>query len=70
MWIAPSAALERRSSGTLHLVYPTIKHLERLARFDSVEDARDYAQRKPVLTIVPKDTADDFEIPAELENAW
>ncbi len=70
IWIAPAAALERRSSGTLHLVYPTIKHLERLARFDSVEAALEYAQRKRVLTIVPKDTADDFEIPAVLENAW
>lgn len=70
MWIAPSAALERRQAGTLHLVYPTIKHLERLAGFDSVEAAHDYAKRKPVLTIVPRDSADDFEIPAALENSW
>lgn len=70
IWIAPSAALERRRSGTLHLVYPTIKHLERLAGFDSVDAALDYARRKRVLTIVPKDAADDFEIPATLENAW
>ena len=70
IWIAPSAALERRESGSLHLVYPTIKHLERLARFDSVQSALEYAQRKPVLTIVPNDTADDFAIPAVLENAW
>lgn len=70
IWIAPPEALERRRAGTLHLVYPTIKHLERLARFESVDDALDYAKRKPVLTIVPKDSADDFEIPASLENAW
>jgi 8-oxo-dGTP pyrophosphatase MutT (NUDIX family) len=70
IWIAPTAALERRRAGTLHLVYPTIKHLERLAAFDSVESASAFARRKPVLTIVPKDTADDFEIPATLENAW
>lgn len=70
IWIAPSAALERRRSQALHLVYPTIKHLERLAGFDSVEAALDYAQRKRVLTIMPKDTPDDFEIPAALENAW
>jgi 8-oxo-dGTP pyrophosphatase MutT (NUDIX family) len=70
IWIAPSEALERRRAGTLHLVYPTIKHLERLARFESVESALEYARRKPVLTIVPTDTADDFEIPAALENAW
>lgn len=70
IWIAPSAALERRRSGTLHLVYPTIKHLERLAGFDSVETALDYARRKRVLTIMPKNTPDDFQIPAALENAW
>jgi 8-oxo-dGTP pyrophosphatase MutT (NUDIX family) len=70
IWIAPSEALERRRAGTLHLVYPTIKHLERLARFESVESALEYARRKPVLTIVPADTADDFAIPAALENAW
>lgn len=70
IWIDPAGALERWRGGTLHLVYPTIKHLERLARFDSFESALDYARRKRVLTIVPNDTADDFEIPAELENAW
>jgi len=70
IWVEPSAALERRQAGKLHLVYPTIKHLERLARFDSVDAALDYAKRKPVLTILPKDAADDFEIPATLENAW
>jgi 8-oxo-dGTP pyrophosphatase MutT (NUDIX family) len=70
IWVAPSAALERRRAGELHLVYPTIKHLERLASFDSVEAALGYAQRKRVLTIVPRDTADDFEIPATLENTW
>ncbi len=31
IWIAPALALERQRAGTLHLVYPTIKHLERLA---------------------------------------
>jgi 8-oxo-dGTP pyrophosphatase MutT (NUDIX family) len=70
IWIAPSAALERHRAGSFHLVYPTIKHLERLAGFDSVDAALDYARHKPVLTIVPADTADDFEIPAVLENVW
>ncbi|MBV8067207.1 MAG: hypothetical protein JO113_04455 [Candidatus Eremiobacteraeota bacterium] len=70
LWISPSAALQRHQAGTLHLVYPTIKHLERLSAFDSVETALDFARCKPVLTIVPKATADDFEIPAMLENAW
>jgi recombination protein RecT len=70
IWIAPKAALERRRAASLHLVYPTIKHLERLQDYDSVEDVLQFARRKQVLTIVPKDGADDFEIPATLENAW
>jgi 8-oxo-dGTP pyrophosphatase MutT (NUDIX family) len=70
LWIAPPEALERRRAGTLHLVYPTVKHLERLQSFDSVDAALEFARRKPVLTIVPTDTADDFEIPPALENAW
>ncbi len=70
LWIAPAQALARRRAGTMHLVYPTIKHLARLQSFDSVESALAFARRKPVLTIVPRDAAGDFAIPPELEDAW
>lgn len=70
VWISPAEALARQRSGTMHLVYPTIKHLTRLEPFDSVEMALEFARTKPILTIVPKDAAEDFEIPAALENAW
>jgi 8-oxo-dGTP pyrophosphatase MutT (NUDIX family) len=70
LWIAPSAALARLRSETMHLVYPTIKHLARLEAFDSVSAALEFARSKPVLTIVPRDTDDAFELPTGLENAW
>ena len=70
IWIAPHQALEQRHAGTLHLVYPTIKHLERLEAYGRVDEALQFARSKAVLTIVPKDAADDFTIPATLENAW
>lgn len=70
IWIAPSRALELQRAGTLHLVYPTIKHLERLSSFASVGDALRYARTKPVLTIMPAANVDNFAIPAALENAW
>jgi 8-oxo-dGTP pyrophosphatase MutT (NUDIX family) len=70
MWIAPNDALARYRRGELHLVYPTIKHLERLAAFDSLDAASTFARAKPVLTIVPNDAGADFEIPATLEDAW
>jgi 8-oxo-dGTP pyrophosphatase MutT (NUDIX family) len=70
LWIAPSLALDRHRAGTMHLVYPTIKHLARLTAFDSVEAAQEFARSKPVFTILPRDADDDFQIPPELENAW
>ena len=70
LWIAPAEALARRRAGSMHLVYPTIKHLTRLESFDSVPAALEFARSKPVLTIMPRDTNEDFEIPAGLENAW
>ena len=70
IWIAPRLALERFARGDLHLVYPTIKHLQRLAAFDSVEAASRFAQTKPVVTIMPHDAGEDFEIPAGLEATW
>ncbi len=70
LWISPAEALERHRAGSMHLVYPTIKHLARLTSFDSVEAALEFARQKPVLTIVPRDSEHDFEIPPALENAW
>ena len=70
-WIAPSVALERYIRGEMHLVYPTIKHLERLAEFERVADALTYARAKPILTIMPdRAPSEGFVMPAELEGAW
>ena len=72
IWIAPADALARFKDGTLHLVYPTIKHLERLRAFDDIDALFAFASRKPIYRIMPDDTAGDrrFAIPAELEDAW
>jgi 8-oxo-dGTP pyrophosphatase MutT (NUDIX family) len=76
LWIAPTQALERYRTGTMHLVYPTIKHLERLAQFEgidaneSIESALNFAKSKPIVTIMPADAGEDFAIPTKLEGAW
>lgn len=72
IWIAPAEALERFRAGTFHLVYPTIKHLERLAQFDDVDALFEYAARKPIYRVMPRenDLRRQFEIPQELERAW
>ncbi|MGH8972767.1 MAG: NUDIX hydrolase [Acidimicrobiia bacterium] len=38
VWTAPARALERRATGEIHLVFPTIKNLEVLARFQASAD--------------------------------
>jgi 8-oxo-dGTP pyrophosphatase MutT (NUDIX family) len=70
-WVSPGEALARHRARRLHLVYPTIKHLERLAAFSELESLRDFARSKPIYTIEPATTMEgDFSIPAELEGAW
>lgn len=70
-WIAPSIALERYARGDMHLVYPTIKHLERLAAFERAADAIAFARTKPILTIMPdRAPSEGFVMPPDLEDAW
>ena len=70
IWITPVLALQRCRDRSLHLVYPTIKHLERLVAFTSVDDLARFARTKTIHTVCPDDAGDSFAIPAELENAW
>lgn len=71
LWIAPRTALQRYTQGTLRLVYPTIKHLERLARFDDAGALLDYARAKPIVPIMPSVSGElAFSLPSELEHAW
>jgi 8-oxo-dGTP pyrophosphatase MutT (NUDIX family) len=70
IWISPARALQLNRDGALHLVYPTIKHLQRLLGFTSVDDVATFARTKTIHTICPVDAGNSFEIPAELEDAW
>ena len=70
-WIAPREALERHARDEMHLVYPTIKHLERLAEFPRADDAIAFSTNKPILTIMPdRAPSEGFVMPAELEGMW
>ena len=69
-WFEPAEALELNAAGELHLVYPTIKHLQRLAQFSDLHELFEFARAKPVLALTPDTVEDGFALPAELENAW
>jgi 8-oxo-dGTP pyrophosphatase MutT (NUDIX family) len=53
-WIAPQAALDAGADGQLELVFPTIKHLEQLAGFSSVEAAIEMAAKRDVVAVQPR----------------
>lgn len=71
IWIAPKDALEQCAAGTFRMVYPTIKHVERLAQFDRLGDLLAFARTKPIYSIMPDTPGErDFSMPPELEYAW
>ena len=53
-WFAPGAALDAATRDEIELVFPTIKHLEQLARFASADAVLDYARGRDVHAVVPR----------------
>jgi 8-oxo-dGTP pyrophosphatase MutT (NUDIX family) len=53
-WFTPRAALDAYGAGEIALVFPTIKHLEQLSEFSSVEELMDYARGREVQPVQPK----------------
>ena len=53
-WYRPRAALDAHAAEELHLVFPTIKQLEKLLDFGSSEEAIEASRGEPVEPILPK----------------
>ncbi len=53
-WFTPDAALNAHERGEILLVFPTIKHLEQLSDFASVEELLAYASGREVRPIQPR----------------
>jgi 8-oxo-dGTP pyrophosphatase MutT (NUDIX family) len=53
-WMRPAAALEAGRSGELMLVFPTVKNLEQLTDFESVEQALSSARGRDVTPVQPR----------------
>ncbi len=52
-WLSAREVLDRVSRGEASAIFPTVRNLERLARFDSIAAARADAAAHPVETITP-----------------
>ena len=57
-WIGPAAALQAGKADELMLVFPTIKHLEQLTEFGSVEELLEHARARQVQPVEPRVLAD------------
>jgi 8-oxo-dGTP pyrophosphatase MutT (NUDIX family) len=53
-WFRPRDALDAYRAHQLSLVFPTIKHLEQLAAFVSVQELLDYARGREVQPVEPR----------------
>jgi 8-oxo-dGTP pyrophosphatase MutT (NUDIX family) len=53
-WFAPARALEANRAGDIALVFPTIKHLEQLGAFSSVQELLEYARGRDVQPVEPR----------------
>jgi 8-oxo-dGTP pyrophosphatase MutT (NUDIX family) len=53
-WISPADALDRFARGGLPMVFPTVRTLETLAAFDSVDAALDALRGRTVAPILPR----------------
>jgi 8-oxo-dGTP pyrophosphatase MutT (NUDIX family) len=53
-WFTPQAALDAHRDGEIPLVFPTIKHLEQLGDFATVEELLGYARGRTVEPIEPR----------------
>ncbi len=71
VWITPQEALRRFELGEFQMVYPTIKHVERLADFESADVLMQFARTKTIYSIMPETPGDrQFSLPSDLEFAW
>lgn len=69
-WFSPARALELHAAGELELVFPTIKHLESLARFDSAEEALAEARGRRVEPVLPRIEGSGDERRVLLPDSW
>jgi 8-oxo-dGTP pyrophosphatase MutT (NUDIX family) len=53
-WLRPAEALAAHAQDELALVFPTIKHLELLSEYGSVEETLAAARARPVEPVMPK----------------
>jgi 8-oxo-dGTP pyrophosphatase MutT (NUDIX family) len=73
-WIAVPDALSRGKSGDMQFHFATLRHLQRLAPFTTVDDVLGFARSKPVHPVMPSTREREGRplpfLPPELDGVW
>jgi recombination protein RecT len=69
-WFRPLAALAAFERKEIGMIFPTVKHLERIAPYHTVVELMAYAAAKPIATVQPEYSGGELALPAELVDAW
>lgn len=70
-WLRPRDALAAHERGEIGLIFPTIKHLERIAPYASVDALLEFARTKAVVTVAPEiHDGQRIAMRPELDGAW
>ncbi len=70
-WFAPLDALAAYERGEIGLIFPTIKHLERIAPYRTLDELMTFAATKSIAVVLPNVDEDaTISFPEGLENAW
>lgn len=70
-WVRPAEMIEQAKANGIQVIFPTLKHLERVARFSTVADLLAFTDTKKTIPVTP-DVRDGsfFSLPPALENTW
>jgi len=53
IWIRPQQAIDDAAAGQRTIIFPTLRNLEKLARFSSVDEAIEATRQSPVVRVLP-----------------
>ncbi len=70
VWLSPKSALERYRRGELAMIFPTVKHLERIAPYMLLDDLEAFARSKSITPVMPSTHDGALGIAPELEDQW
>jgi 8-oxo-dGTP pyrophosphatase MutT (NUDIX family) len=70
-WVRPADALQQAENKEIQMVFPTIKHLERISGFANVHDLLAFTETKKTIPVTPEvRPGPTMHLPPQFEETW